>query len=401
MVLECTHEMFPGLAGSSRMFLVQYGDGRDIEKDDVEVIRKDLESQLRYENRPCLNPTSSLPFRLMLTAACIRTKAWSASEDSNGQITWRPEKIGPSELRESVSYFIHSRNFIVMADDDCNTAPARENMYEDDPSPGDYDGGDWGGDYDGDYDGHWNGEWDYRFPEFNPPPQGRGTAYANDYEQSDRYRNTPDPFPRPGRQRNPFTNDFGHGDRHHHSAEPFPPRGGLRNPFTNNSDPRGRYQPSPEPTPRRNDRRSSYANDHDRDYQYEDFSPRYANNNRRRHTFGPEDDVHGRFQQAWGSAPSSPSPRNRGHGRRNGDLGDIFRRGSRPAPGISPARDRDGTPWDLSMHNPRNAVRPFHGGFTSIQDSIMYRDAIRRRTQTRRKSGRFWRVVRSFFGVRT
>ena len=318
-----------------------------------------------------------------------------------------------------------------MADEDVYIAPASGNMYEDDPFPGDYDGGDWDEDFDGDFDGDYEGDWThgFRFPEFDPPPHGRGNAYANDYEQSDRYRHSPEPFPRPGRQRDPFSNGFGHGDRHQHSPEPFPrlgrqgnpftndfghgdryqhipeplpQRGGPRNPFTNNFDPRGRYQPTPEPTPRRGNRRSSCANDYDRDYQYEDFSPRFANNNRRRHTFGPEDDVHGRFQQTWGSPPTSPHSRNRGHVTenelRNELLEAMSRCGRRHPPWMSPARDRDGTPWELSMHNPRNVPRPLHDELTSIQNSFMYRDATRRRTQTRRKSGRFWRVVRSFFG---
>ena len=290
-----------------------------------------------------------------------------------------------------------------MADEDGYIAPASGNMYEDDPFPGDYDGGDWGEDSDGDFDGDYEGDWNhgFRFPEFDPPPHGRGNAYANDHEESDRYRHSPEPFPRPGSQRNPFTNGFGHGNRHQHSPQPFPQRGGPRNPFTNNFDPRGRFQPTPEPTSRRNNRRSSYANDYDRDYQYEDFSPRGANNNRRRHTFGPEDDAHGRFQQAWGSAPSSPYPRNRGHFTRDELLAEVSRRGLRLPPDLAPRRDRDGTPWELSMYNPINVPRPFHDELTSIQNSIMHRDAIRRRTQSRRKSGKFWRVVRSFFGVRT
>ena len=41
------------------MFQVMYGDGRDIEKEDVEIIRQDLESGLKYGNRPFLPPTSS------------------------------------------------------------------------------------------------------------------------------------------------------------------------------------------------------------------------------------------------------------------------------------------------------------------------------------------------------
>ena len=41
------------------MFLVQYGDGMDIEKEDVEVIRQDLERRLKYGNRPLLPKLSS------------------------------------------------------------------------------------------------------------------------------------------------------------------------------------------------------------------------------------------------------------------------------------------------------------------------------------------------------
>ena len=57
-VQECPQEMIPALAGR-RIFRVMYGDGRDIEKDDVEIIRKDLEKSLKYGNRPSLPPTSS------------------------------------------------------------------------------------------------------------------------------------------------------------------------------------------------------------------------------------------------------------------------------------------------------------------------------------------------------
>ena len=57
-VEECPQEMIPALAGR-RIFRVMYGDGRDIEKDDVEIIRKDLERGLKYGDRPSLSPTSS------------------------------------------------------------------------------------------------------------------------------------------------------------------------------------------------------------------------------------------------------------------------------------------------------------------------------------------------------
>ena len=84
------------------MFQVMYGDGWNIEKDDVEIIRRDLERGLKYGNRPALFPTSSpvitLP-RLTLTGICVSTKAWSATFDDNGRITWYPQKTGLDELR--------------------------------------------------------------------------------------------------------------------------------------------------------------------------------------------------------------------------------------------------------------------------------------------------------------
>ena len=312
-----------------------------------------------------------------------------------------------------------------MADDDGHIAPASGIMYEDDPNPGDYDGGDWGDDIDDDDDEDWDGDWGHGFPEFPPPPHGRGNPYANVYGQSDRNHHSPEPFPRPGRQRDPYTSGSSHGDRYQHipeprprrggprnpftnnfdprgsyqaNPEPFPQRGGPRSPFTNNFDPRGRYQHTPEPIPRRNDRRTSYANDYDRDYQYEDFSPRGANNNRRRHTFGPEEGIRGRFQQIWGTAPSSPHSRNHGQVTTNEVLEEIARRGGRPPPGMSPWRFRDHPPPELVMGSSFNAPRPLHDGSTAIQRSVMSRDAIRGRTQRRSRSGRFWRVVRSFFG---
>ena len=46
------------------MFLVQYGDGMDIEKEDVEVIRQDLERRLKYGNRSLLPTLSSAVINL-------------------------------------------------------------------------------------------------------------------------------------------------------------------------------------------------------------------------------------------------------------------------------------------------------------------------------------------------
>ena len=293
-----------------------------------------------------------------------------------------------------------------MADEDGNIAPARGNMYEDDPSPGDYDGGDW------------DGDWDSGFPESPPPRHGRGHAYASNYEQSDRYDHSPEPLPRSGRRRNPYTDDFGHGDRYQHSPEPLPRPGRPRNPYTNNFDPRGTYQSTPEPTPRRSSRRSSYANDYDHDDEYEDFSQRYGNNNRRRHTFAAENDVYDRFEQAWGSPPTGPYPRERGYGTRNGHPGDPARRtgGSRNIrpDGMSreTARDlfRNGYPReypiDVSWTNPyllahRVGMEDRRRLNRSHEHSVMYQDSIRGRTEARSRSGRFWRVVRSFFGHTT
>ena len=247
---------------------------------------------------------------------------------------------------------------IVTANEDDNIARAHGNMYEDDPSPEDYDGGDWDGDSDGD--------WDSGFPESPPPRHGRGNAYASEYEQSDRYEHGPEPLPRSRRQRNPYTNDSGHGDSYQHIPEPLPRSGRPRNPSTNNFDPRGRYQSTPEPTSRRDSRRSSYANDYDRDFQYEDFSPRGGNNNRRRHTFGPEIDIHGRLGPACNILPDSPYPRDRGYGSRDENLAEAFRIAER--------------------------------GWASLQRSAMYQDSHRERTEARPRSGKFWRVVRSFFG---
>ena len=282
-------------------------------------------------------------------------------------------------------------------------------MYEDDPSPGDYDGGDWGEDDDGDDVEDLDGDWGHGSPGFPPPPHGRGDPYANVYGQRDRYHHSPEPLPRRGGQRNPYTTDFDPRGRHQPNPEPFPQRGGPRSPFPNNFDLRGRYQPSPEPIPRRNNRRPSFANDYDRDYQYEDFSPRGANDNRRRHTFGPEDDTHGRFQQTWGSAPSSPHPRNQGYMTRNEVIEEISRGRLGMPPGLSLERIRGMTPGQFftlgyPMVNPYNVPRSMHDfyGLTAPQGSLnTFLDPIRRRTQRRSRSGRFWRVVRSFFGHRT
>ena len=364
-----------------------------------------METDLSYRHSPLL----SLLSRMMLTGTCFRSKAWSASIDDNGQITWCPQKIGPDELREYLPYFFtHSQKNTMMADEDGNTARAHGNMYEDDPSPEDYDGGDW------------DGDWDSGFPESPPPRHGRGNAYASDYEQSDRYEHSPEPLPRSRRQRNPYTNDFGHGDSYQHIPEPLPrsgrprnpftnnfdprgryqstpeptprrdsrrssytngfghggryqhipeplPRSGRpRNPFTNNFDPRGRYQSTPEPTPRRSSRRSSYANDYDRDYQYEDFSPRDGKNNRRRHTFATEREILDRFGPAYNILPDSPYPRDRGYATRHENLAELLRITER--------------------------------GWASLQRSATYQDSIREHTEVRPRLGKFWRVVRSFFG---
>ena len=337
----------------------------------------------------------------MLTGTCFRTKAWSATIDDNRQITWCPQKIGPDELRECLPYFFtRSQKNTMMANDDGNTARAHGNMYEDDPSPEDYDGGDW------------DEDWDSDFPESPPPRHGRGNTYASDYEQSDRYEHSPEPLPRSRRQRNPYT-DSGHGDSYQHIPEPLPRSGRPRNPFTNNFDPRGRYQSTPEPTPRRDSRRSSYANDYARDFQYEDFSPRGGNNNRRRHTFGPENDLHGRFEQARGSPSTGAYPRDRDHGTRNGHPADPLRRPSRsgfrlPA-GMPLETARNLTAGDYfrlgyPMANPYLVPRSMETGPASnrfYEHSAMYQDAMRGRPEARPRSGKFWRVVRSFFGHTT
>ena len=84
------------------MFMVMYGDGRGIDKDDVEIIRRDLARGLKYGKRPTLSPTPSIVItlsRLILTGICSSTKAWSATFDENGQITWYPQQTGPEQLR--------------------------------------------------------------------------------------------------------------------------------------------------------------------------------------------------------------------------------------------------------------------------------------------------------------
>ena len=95
-VRECPQESVPGLAGR-RMFQVKYGDGSEIEKDDIEVIRRNLERGLKYGYRPYFL-LSLLP-RPILTGICISAKAWSATFDDNGRITWYPEHIGLDAIR--------------------------------------------------------------------------------------------------------------------------------------------------------------------------------------------------------------------------------------------------------------------------------------------------------------
>lgn len=163
------------------------------------------------------------------------------------------------------------------ADQDCNSAPNRNEGLEHDLPPG--FGGHSNDSYsdDGDDDG-WDSDWDYP----PPPPYSREDLYPNERDHVDEYEDDPEPRPYDSRGRGIFADDYDRGDEYDDDLEPPPRHSGRRHTFANDYGHGGGYQEDFEPPPRRSRRRDAFASDYVRGRGYGEDPERPPSRRRRR-----------------------------------------------------------------------------------------------------------------------